>query len=328
MEQLKVDLINLIKEKVEVLSHTDSYVGLKSVISHIEIAERHLMMGKEGDDYLFTDVIYRTNQAFEGSLKEAFTVLTGKTSEKKTSYQIEKFLESQNLLKERVLSLFSNYRTEWRNESTHNYKLYFSEQESFLAIISISAFFSILLDQMIEAIAYQKEKAELKNKQNLTSATYSEQNFMSQIVELLTKFAEDLPQKIVNNNTMFNEREINGMLAAYIVSADPSIKVFSDEFLIFGSRKMRPDFRLEKNKDVVLVEVKRTTAHMPRTRQGGYEQLVSYLTATSDIEKGILFIPPLFKNQKITIKNTTVEIDNKNKIIVEIYPKTSTNKSK
>jgi hypothetical protein len=99
-----MDLIELIKEKIEAFADVDSYVGLQSVISHIEIAERHFIMGKKGDDYLFTDVIYRTNQAFEGSLKEAYAVLTGKSPEKETPYQIEKYLESQQLLKERVCS--------------------------------------------------------------------------------------------------------------------------------------------------------------------------------------------------------------------------------
>ena len=101
-----MDLVKLIKDKIKVFSQTEHFAGMESVISHIEIAERHLDQGKKGDDYLFNDVIYRTNQAFEGSLKEAYNVLANKSSDGKSPNEIEKYLESNNLLKERVLSLF------------------------------------------------------------------------------------------------------------------------------------------------------------------------------------------------------------------------------
>ena len=41
-----MDLLKLIKEKCESFSDTEISQGLESVISHIEIAERHLEMGK------------------------------------------------------------------------------------------------------------------------------------------------------------------------------------------------------------------------------------------------------------------------------------------
>ena len=138
-----MDLLKLIKDKCDYFSDTENFQGLESVISHIEIAERHLEMGKMGDDYFFTDVIYRTNQAFEGSLKEAHGIFTGNKLKNVTPFKIEQYLEQNNLLKDRVLSLFTNYRTEWRNKSTHDYELYFTEQEAFLAIINICAFFNI-----------------------------------------------------------------------------------------------------------------------------------------------------------------------------------------
>ena len=125
------------------------------MISHIEVAERHwLRAKKEREDTLFTDVIYRTNHAFEGALKEAYFILNGKDAAKKTPNEIERFLLENKIFKERVMALFTNYRTEWRNTSTHDYKLFFTEQEAFLAIVSVSAFVHILLDQMAEKISF------------------------------------------------------------------------------------------------------------------------------------------------------------------------------
>jgi hypothetical protein len=72
-----MDLIHLIKSKASSFDGTPSQQGIEAVIHHIEIAESHFEQGKALGEYLFTDVIYRTNQAFEGAMKEAFRVLEG-----------------------------------------------------------------------------------------------------------------------------------------------------------------------------------------------------------------------------------------------------------
>ncbi|GJQ50946.1 MAG: hypothetical protein HKUEN01_33320 [Candidatus Kuenenia stuttgartiensis] len=105
---------------------------------------------KNGDNYLYNDVVYGCNQAFEGSLKEAYGIITGDDPNKIMPHQIEKYFEQNSVLRECVLTLFTNHRMAWRNKSTHDYKLYFSEHEAFLAIVNISEFIKILLDQMIE----------------------------------------------------------------------------------------------------------------------------------------------------------------------------------
>ncbi|HDZ9686318.1 TPA: hypothetical protein RU365_003365, partial [Vibrio cholerae] len=74
-----MDLAKLIKEKSEVFENTENYLGIECVLNHIDVAEKHLVNGRGGNDYLFNDVIYRANQAFEGALKEAYVVLTGES---------------------------------------------------------------------------------------------------------------------------------------------------------------------------------------------------------------------------------------------------------
>jgi len=317
-----MDLIESIREKINVFSDTDNYLGLQTIVTHIEVAERHFDMGKKGDDHYFTDVIYRTNQAFEGSLKEAYILLTGNDAENKSPYKIEKYLEQENILKERVLSLFSNYRMEWRNKSTHDYKLYFSSQEAFLAIISICAFFNILLDQMIEAKAYMQEKEELKQAQNLTSDSYSEQLFLDQVIQLLTHFSKDIMAK-ESETTRFLETEILGMLAAYLNVADPELEVLREYTLPIGSRTIRADILLRKGSENLIIEVKRSNQNILIRRKTGREQLVTYMAA-SGISKGILFIAPALKSQEVAVEQMELQNSVFTGTLVEIYPKNTT----
>lgn len=60
-----MDLLNLIRWKVADFDGTKMHEGLKAVVHHVEIAERHFDDGAKYEDYFYTDVIYRTNPAFE-----------------------------------------------------------------------------------------------------------------------------------------------------------------------------------------------------------------------------------------------------------------------
>ena len=313
-----MDLLKLVKSKSEAFSDTNSYLGLQSVMSHIGIAERHLKNGKNGDDYFFTDVIYRTNQAFEGALKEAYAVLSGKDPEKKSPYQIEEYLERKDLLEERVLSLFSNYRVNWRNKSTHDYKLYFSEQEAFLAIVNIYAFFNILLDQMLEKLAYESEKEKLGNVSKIISDEYLKNSFIDQVVELLTKFAIELPPKTFSEAPHLYERELIGMLAAFLNVADPHLDVVTEFALPMGSGRVgRIDMRISRDNQIVVVELKLPSVNISLRRKQGVEQLFAYMAA-SNVDKGILFIPPSSAQQEMRVERMTTMGSS---TIIEIYPK-------
>lgn len=85
-----MNILDLIKEKVTNLREDRHTIGLKAVIHHIETAEKYLIRAKkENEENLFNDVIYRTKHAFEGMLKEAYTVLAEKDATKKTPSEIE-----------------------------------------------------------------------------------------------------------------------------------------------------------------------------------------------------------------------------------------------
>jgi hypothetical protein len=110
-----MDLVATLRLKIEKLPTGDHTAGLEAVSSHIETAFAHLARGQNDDDEsAFTDVIYRTNQAFEGSIKEAYRVLAGEDPSRQRPFDIENYLESNGVFRERVLAQFTNYRTEWR----------------------------------------------------------------------------------------------------------------------------------------------------------------------------------------------------------------------
>lgn len=324
-----MDLLKLLKDKAEYFSKSEDDRGISSVVSHIEIAETHYENGKAGDDYLFNDVIYRSNQAFEGALKEAYRIIAGKSPDKLTPHKIEKYFEENSVLKERVLQLFTNYRTEWRNKSTHNYKLYFSEQEAFLAIVNISAFINILLDQMVEKRAYDLEADALKKSPVSRPLDFENKLLSERLVDLLLTFSREVPD-IASGTAIprITEVELIGSLTAFINSLAEDIEVFP-EFLIprkEGGRRYIADFFLQINEEKLIIEIKNILHGISRALNGGTEQLLHYLTA-SGITSGILYIPPLVKDEELEVIKLTKVVGDISYNLIQIYPKNRLNKS-
>jgi hypothetical protein len=91
-----MDVQKILENKIKQLPSGVHHDGLRAVKSHIESAVRHLARGqRDSDETLFTDAIYRCNQAFEGSTKEAYRVLAGKDPQKKMPAEIENFLTAR-----------------------------------------------------------------------------------------------------------------------------------------------------------------------------------------------------------------------------------------
>jgi hypothetical protein len=66
-----MDLLQELRRKVSEIDPHDKVDGINAAIRHIELADRFLSRARsEHDPDLFNDVIYRTNQAFEGMLKK------------------------------------------------------------------------------------------------------------------------------------------------------------------------------------------------------------------------------------------------------------------
>jgi hypothetical protein len=283
----------------QILKHTlsieghPSADGVRAVIRHIERAERHLIEGRRSDDDdAFNDVVYRTNQAFEGSLKEAYRVLTGDESDHLSPHQIEQHLLNNKVLVPRVLDLLTNYRRQWRNPSTHDHRLFFGDQEAFLAIVSVSAFVSLLLDQIVEAINYQREKEEAERRQKSIHdalGKYEDAPFDEQVVALLKAFDQQLV-RADSSSPPLREIELLGQISGFLGTIAPDIQVLREPKLLPSNLHLRPDLILRKGDTSVIIELKRAlrsldALHMARS------QLLTYLAASSESNAGVVYIP-------------------------------------
>jgi len=312
-----MDLLVLLKEKAEYFLSSKEDSGVSSVISHIEIAEKHFDNSKNGEDYLLNDVIYRCNQAFEGALKESYRILTGSENLKITPNEIEKYFIRNKILKERVSTLFTNYRTEWRNKSTHDYNLFFSEQEAFLAIVNISAFINILLDQMIEKKAYDDE-LKLLSKKRIKRVSKKEIALVSRVLELLKLYSSTATAPTHGAVIpRMREAEVSGMLAAFLTQSDPQLKIEMEKIV---GKRLRPDFLISDGKEQVILELK--TASFPRQEvfEQGSHQVLSYLRM-AQISKGILFVPPIDKKEEMEVKKMSLKIDDVVYEVIQVFPK-------
>ncbi|CAN7547970.1 hypothetical protein LJR066_003770 [Acidovorax sp. LjRoot66] len=296
-----MDLVATLQKKIKILEPGSYLPGLEAVLMHIETAFRHLSRGQYySDDTAFTDVIYRTNQAFEGSVKEAYRVLAGKDPSKKSPFEIETYLENNNVFRKRVLGQLTLYRTEWRNPSTHDYKLDFDEDEAFLAIVSVTAFSCLLLDQILERLSFVKAQdaaeeqkvALLKQLENSRSS-----DLQTRVARLLEQFCSaSLPYHRPNSTP--TENQVVGALQGFFSSVAPELTLLADSPLNDGN-KLRVDLVISSESQKVIVEVK--TSRFKGASDQLIQQMSHYLNFSST-KHGIVVVVP-DKPQAMNITN-------------------------
>jgi len=288
-----MDLVDTLRKKIAVLDDGEYVLGLKAVLLHIETAFRHLSRGQDSDDdTAFTDAIYRTNQAFEGSIKEAYRVLAKQDPDKKRPFDIENYLEQNNIFRSRVLSQLTTYRTGWRNPSAHDYKLDFDESEAFLAIVSVSAFACLLLDQMAERLAFDKAQAEAEGQKAALQANLQNTknaDLLVRVTELLTQFcAIHLPPS--DESPKQSEVQTIGALHGFLSSAAPTLTV-QTEASLNPERPFRADLLIAEGDDRVVVELKRR--FMSRSYANSIAQVENYLLVGGIKRAVLLFLPEI-----------------------------------
>lgn len=316
-----MDMIKLINDKIAFFENKANFQKLKSIVQHIKISIKHLENGKKGEDYLFNDAIYRTNQAFEGVLREANSLFnTNNPKGKKFSlYQIEEFLNNEKVLRKRVLSQFQTYRQNWRNESTHNYMAYFSEQEAFLAIVNLYAFFNIILDQMIEAVSY-KDVQEVLEARNQVSQV-SGPDIQTDIADLLANLPAYIPENLINGNasSLIREATIAGVIRGLLEKERPDVKLKVEPNFSFDNRIYRPDLLIGSGDEQTLLEVKMLTfpdySHILR----GVDQVSKYLVV-SGLSKGILLIASSIANVSFKKKKIVRGEGSNKQTIIVVFP--------
>jgi hypothetical protein len=256
-----MDIQEILDAKIKGMPSGPHDTGLRAVKSHIDAAVRHFLRGQaEPDETLFTDVIFRCNQAFEGSIKEAYRIIAGKNPDRKTPSDIEQFLNDSNLLRKKVLDQFTNYRKEWRNPSTHDYTLDFDEDEALLAIVSVTTFAIVLCDQIDSKIAFDAAAAATPSERISTQ----EQNtpLLDVITRRVLSFATTHTDPVGKTNSPAHDYyRLEGALAGYL-SADlaqmQGLKVEQNKR--FASSEA--DIVISRSDEKVVIELKRMTANL------------------------------------------------------------------
>jgi len=280
-----MNLLEILRSRVNDLPDGDYMQGLKAVLQHIEVASRHLERGQaDADDTAFTDAIYRTNQAFEGSLKEAYRVLTAKDPAGESPYNIENYLQQQNVLRPRVLAQLTNYRREWRNPSTHDYRLDFDEDEALLAIVTVSAFAIVLIDQITERISFEQAKIVAAEQPTLPPIG---QSLLEQVSTLIEQFTIQFNQTHADR-TDIREVEIVGALAGFLAATAPELKT-QVEGSLSPENSSRADFLITSGSEHLIIEVKRGRGISHKITVDAMQQVIAYMSM-SGINQAILFI--------------------------------------
>lgn len=285
-----MDLLQEIRKKVKLDESLSTSEGIQAVITHIERAESFLAIGRRDDDInYFTDVIYRTNHAFEGILKEAYTIMSNKVGDRKTPADIEKYFASESVFQERILRMFQDYRQQWRNPSTHDYKLFFNEDEAFMAIVTVSAFVNILLNQLYEKISYNQEKMNLSQAQKSIISKipgFGGMDFFNKVESVVLQFANEIG-KSINFSSTLKEYQLIGMLTAYLENTGIAENIERDyAFTDNNNVQLRPDLLISGEEDIFL-EVK--LSRNSKTEKTFESQMMLYLHH-SKVKRGILLL--------------------------------------
>lgn len=260
-------------------------VGLASVVRHLEIAESHFdrARNEENDDYL-NDAVYRANQAYEGSLKEAWRVLIGSDPNKKKTFELERGLKKSGVLTERARNLLQNYREQWRNPSTHDHTLLFGSQDAFLALWSAIAFATVLLDQIITKLSEREANSSVE----LLAAAAADAGPPNRpLAEHLVDFANTPRAFIRSDGRLRSEAELIGWLSAYTKLTDRSISVETYPKLEAG---IQPDLILTRGRERMVVELKRGRGGKAFLGSAT-AQLLGYLKELQ-IKEGALIVAP------------------------------------
>jgi hypothetical protein len=285
----KVDLLETLRARLSVIDDGPHSPGLRAVLLHIETAFRHLSRGRESsDDTAFTDAIYRTNQAFEGSIKEAYRVLAEQDPTRKRPFDIENYLETKNVFRSRVLKQFTNYRTEWRNPSTHDHKLDFDESEAFLAIVSVAAFACLLFDEIAERISFEKARSEAENQKTAVEKRLGVggADILDAVVAALNEFCQHhLPVDMIQPRM---EVQLLGALNGFLATILPHLET-NTEVQLVKDRPFRADLMIAEGQQKVVVEVARS--FLRANFQNRIAQVEHYMML-GGIRRGVLLYVP------------------------------------
>lgn len=277
-----MDIHEILSSKITGIPDGLHTAGLNAVKLHVEAAIRHFFRGqREPDETLFTDVIFRCNQAFEGSIKEAYRVLANKDPMQVRPYDIEKFLIGSNLLRPKVLDQLKRYRQEWRNPSAHDYTLDFDEDEALFAIVNVSVFAIVLCDQITTKLAFDQAASEPASPRAVKSAGGS---LVDVVAEHILSFVRAYVDTEGDNGTaLIRHSRLEGVLGGYLSAAfadneQVSVETSAQLSTQSGVLSQEADISVTLGDERVVVEIKRATRqNVPNASDAATAQLARYI---------------------------------------------------
>jgi len=311
-----MDILNAIKEKVDIIRKRSDKIDLSDLLLHLERAEFYFQQGRESqDDNYFTDVIYRTNQAFEGGLREVYNVQAKKGRRNIKTHEIEKYLLDNNILKSRVLDFFTHYRQNWRNESAHNYRLSFNESEALMAIMTVSSFSYVLINQILETLAFQIESTIDIDKKELERIIADKDTEIDEkIVSLIKLFYSQNSDLIKKEN--YSELEIIGLFTGFLNTTTKGLKIQQEVKLDLKRDFLRPDLVFELGGEKVIMEFKRN--RIKKNIDTSRTQMIKYLFST-EIKNGVIFYFNKDDHKELKVEKNILTDYDLTFTIMEIY---------
>lgn len=250
------NLIASLKNKIDTLEDSISASTLSAVALHIDSAGRHLIRGQQDhDSSAYSDAVYRSNQAFDCCIKEAYRALGGRNPSAKSLSDIENYLTHHKIFRSRILKQFNDYREEWRKLANHDNPLTFDQSEAFMAIASVSSFAVLLIDQINEHRSYLKSQARGKVYQPAQQLSVPlRADLLSKTVGLVQQFcASHAP--LNDFSAKYTEQQLIAAVQGFLSSVAPELSVMLQGNLPLNN-KYRAALIIIRGREKVLFELK------------------------------------------------------------------------
>ncbi|TGK79290.1 hypothetical protein EHQ23_16910 [Leptospira bourretii] len=282
-----MNLISIIQSHIDSILETRELNGLKEIIRHLRRAEELYLKGKNTDEKEFyTETILRNNLAFEAILREAFHVYSKSQMDSKSLFEIENYFLNENILSERILTEFKNYRQKWRNLSAHSYSIYFDEHDALFSLTSLYGFSSILLSEILRRVIYENELSMANNEEKPKEQN---QKLVDFVTELIIKWANTLD---VKKEYQLKEIEITARLQAFLEIHSP--KELKIDYEYIAGSNIRLDFLITQGTEKVIIELKRGL-YITSVKES-LDQLKKYMQLISNADGIVFLYSPGFEN--------------------------------
>ena len=299
-----MDFFEPIRDLNSKINAIEPSLYVDKIVIHIERAFQLFTQGVEtGDEQNFTDVIYRCNQAFEGCSRQAFLVLAEKSREelkRVKAWEIEQFLIDNDILNERSLPFFKNYREKWRNESSHNFNLFFKEEESYMAIMSISSYAYVLLNQILLKLSM----SDIQGLEPMSETSLARKSLIEDVEKATKLFLKEVDlEKYKTGSALkrISEVQFLGIYSAFLQKKIVGTTVTVDG-IVNAKSCFRYDMMLSRGEEKVMIELK---PHIPQGRKS--DAIIDKLTECIEFTKGakavLFFFKGIGKMTELQVKN-------------------------